>query len=303
MRIKEEEIKNILFSERKNRYNINSFDMKRVREGLYSNESEKNNYVESCVVESNNGLIQHSSREYDENTRDCECKREISKKDNINQSEVGKDNFSVVGSKKDNINQNVISTETTTRNCYKEEIVDQSELIKRDSGYRTDDSDNTRCDSSLYKRNSLRVPSSELNKPNSYKFKIQESDDKKSINAYKDTMRESSNNYSYGCECYLKDTKYININNLIETFQNQVSSLLRKYYLTDAEIFNSLADLIGISMEYIQLEYKENINISSYNERTKRAVENLYDSILSNCGENDFTEYLKQLRVGNYLNK
>lgn len=86
-----------------------------------------------------------------------------------------------------------------------------------------------------------------------------------------------------------------------DSISTAVSDFLKKFYITNCEIFSIWSKMIDISLEYLQIEYKEHISVSHYEEEVKKSVLELIELIIKNYGECEFTEFLKNLSVEKYL--
>jgi len=87
------------------------------------------------------------------------------------------------------------------------------------------------------------------------------------------------------------------VDSLIEDFNAQISFLLNSFYLTNSAIFVYLSRLIDVAYEYLQMDFKESVNVQEYNKRVGDAVNGLMTEILNSFGDNDFSEFLKNLDV------
>lgn len=80
-----------------------------------------------------------------------------------------------------------------------------------------------------------------------------------------------------------------------------ISSLLNEYYITNSDIFPVWVKLIDLSLEYLQIEYKDCIVESDFNNQLKENVNEMIFKITKNYGENEFTDFLKNIEVERYL--
>lgn len=87
----------------------------------------------------------------------------------------------------------------------------------------------------------------------------------------------------------------------IADLTRQTSGLLNDFYLTNADVFVHLSRLIDVGQEYLQIEYKEHIDVGSFSNRTRESVSGLLMEILRHYGDSEFTEFLKGLDVGKCL--
>ncbi|KAI5169810.1 hypothetical protein PAEPH01_1017 [Pancytospora epiphaga] len=95
----------------------------------------------------------------------------------------------------------------------------------------------------------------------------------------------------------IKQPLYIenDIKGSVELLTTEVSRLLNLYSLTCADVFIHWSDLIGLCMEYIQLNCSEVVDPKRYFERTHDITNRLCNSIVENIGENDVTGFIKGL--------
>ena len=97
------------------------------------------------------------------------------------------------------------------------------------------------------------------------------------------------------------DSLLFSIDSFNPKFSILVTDLLKKFYLTSTEVFPYWSSLLEVAYDFLSIEYKECIIVSDFNQRTKACVLGLILAITKNYGENDFTEYLKNLEVEKYL--
>lgn len=88
-----------------------------------------------------------------------------------------------------------------------------------------------------------------------------------------------------------------NINDIVEALQEQVDGLLNLYFLTNGDVFIHLSNLIDVSMEYIQTEFKEHVDTVAYDKKVKRIIASLLTEIIKNSDENDFTGFLQRFKL------
>lgn len=91
------------------------------------------------------------------------------------------------------------------------------------------------------------------------------------------------------------------IDEFVLAYNKQVNHLLVLFDLTNSSVFRYWSMLLSIGYEYLQMEYKENVDVGSYNSKVYEAVSGLYKEILLNSGENEMSEFLKNLEISKYL--
>lgn len=91
------------------------------------------------------------------------------------------------------------------------------------------------------------------------------------------------------------------VDRLAQHFPSVISGYMKDLYITVPEIFSVWIKLLGIALEYLQIEYKEHVAEAAYDARVKACVEEMINEVSTTCGECELTEFLKNLDVGRYL--
>ncbi|KAM0681044.1 hypothetical protein GINT2_000827 [Glugoides intestinalis] len=104
----------------------------------------------------------------------------------------------------------------------------------------------------------------------------------------------------------LKNTKStgcggFSIENFPSEFSTTISNVLNRFYLLNSDVFSLWTKLIDISFEYLQIEYKEHILESQFDEQVKECVTGLIEKISQGHGECEFTDFMKNLDVCRYM--
>lgn len=92
-----------------------------------------------------------------------------------------------------------------------------------------------------------------------------------------------------------------NIDLFPQDFSSIISKILSKFFITTPEVFSVWTRLFDISLEYLQIEYKEHILESQYDQQVRECVNSLLEQITRHYGECEFTEFLKNLSIEKYL--
>lgn len=96
-------------------------------------------------------------------------------------------------------------------------------------------------------------------------------------------------------------TERVDIDDFISRFKEQMNGLLSDYFLSNADVFTHWDGLMALCLEYIQTEFKENVDATSYNARLRTTITALQREIIRSVGENDFTEFLQGLEWDKYF--
>jgi len=86
-----------------------------------------------------------------------------------------------------------------------------------------------------------------------------------------------------------------------DDFESIISGYMKKFYVTNPDVFPIWTKLLDVSLGYLQIEYKEHIVESEYNSHVRECVVEMIEQITKSCGECEFTEFLKNLEVERYL--
>lgn len=117
-------------------------------------------------------------------------------------------------------------------------------------------------------------------------------------NNFADTQTVSQN--LDGCSLEIASSSF-SIDLFTPRFSTIITELMKKFYLTSIEVFPYWSSLLDIVFDFLSIEFKDCIVVSDFNQRVKACVLGLITSISRNHGENDFTEFLKNLEVEKYL--
>lgn len=99
----------------------------------------------------------------------------------------------------------------------------------------------------------------------------------------------------------LTGNRGFSIENFPCEFSSRISGFLNRFYLLNPDVFSLWTKLIDISFEYLQIEYKEHILESQFDEQVKECVTGLIEKISQGHGECEFTDFLKNLDVCRYI--
>lgn len=124
----------------------------------------------------------------------------------------------------------------------------------------------------------------------------------KAINFVPRFFNEKYTNECDGSIDYSTDALHgFSIDSLSTEFVSMTSSCLNRFYITNSEIFPVWVRMIDVALEYLQIEYKDCIVESHFNDQLKDCVNEMVFKITKNYGEGEFTDFLKNIEVEKYL--
>lgn len=88
---------------------------------------------------------------------------------------------------------------------------------------------------------------------------------------------------------------------IAEQVEAEAARLIGVYSLTSADVFVHWASLLDCCLEYIQVEFKEDVDAAGYTGRVRSACEALCSAALSATGESGLTEFLQALDWDSYV--
>lgn len=91
------------------------------------------------------------------------------------------------------------------------------------------------------------------------------------------------------------------LDNFPNDFANIISGYMKKFYITNSDVFPIWTRFIDVCLSYLQIEYKDLIVESEYDLHVRECVTAMIEQITKSSGECEFTEFLKNLEVEKYL--